>query len=37
MEKYLHKDITEKIIRCCYNVYDELGSGFLKSVYEKAL
>ena len=37
MEKYLHQDITEKIIRCCYNVYDEPGSGFLESVYEKAL
>lgn len=37
MEKYPYQDITEKIIRCCYNVYDELGSGFLESVYEKSL
>ena len=37
MEKYPYRDITEKIIRCCYNVYDELGSGFLESVYEKSL
>ena len=38
MEKiFLYEDITEKIIRCFYNVYDELGSGFLESVYEKAL
>ena len=34
---FLHKDVTEKIIKCFYNVYDELGSGFLESVYEKAL
>ncbi|MEK7307576.1 MAG: GxxExxY protein, partial [Nitrospirota bacterium] len=26
-----------RIIRCFYNVHDELGSGFLESVYEKAL
>lgn len=37
MEKYPYQDITEKIIRCCYNVYDVLGSGFLESVYEKSL
>ncbi|MBI4837967.1 MAG: GxxExxY protein [Nitrospirae bacterium] len=38
MEKnFLYEDVTEKIIRCFYNVYDELGSGFLESVYEKAL
>lgn len=34
---FLYKDLTEKIIRCFYNVYDELGSGFLESVYEKSL
>ena len=33
----MHEDITKKIIKCFYNVYDELGSGFLESVYEKAL
>ena len=38
MEKiFLYEDITKRIIRCFYNVYDELGSGFLESVYEKAL
>jgi GxxExxY protein len=38
MEKiFLYEDITKIIIRCFYNVYDELGSGFLESVYEKAL
>ncbi len=33
----LHKDLTEKIIRCFYNVYNELGFGFLEKVYERAL
>jgi GxxExxY protein len=32
-----HKEITEKIIRCCYNVYNKMGFGFLESVYEKCL
>jgi GxxExxY protein len=36
-KEFLYKDITEKIIKCFYNIYDELGSGFLESVYEKAL
>ncbi len=34
---YLYEDITENIIRCFYNVHDELGPGYLESVYEKAL
>lgn len=33
----LHQEITEKIIGCCFDVINELGSGFLESVYEKAL
>lgn len=33
----LHKELTEKVIGCFYTVYDELGGGFLESVYEKAL
>jgi len=32
-----HKDITDKILKGFYEVYNELGSGFLESVYEKAL
>jgi len=35
--KYRYSDITDKIIRCFYNVFDELGAGFLESVYVKAL
>jgi GxxExxY protein len=36
-EQILHKDLTNKIIKCFYNVYNELGGGFLESVYEKSL
>jgi GxxExxY protein len=32
-----HPEITEKIILGYYEVYNELGSGFLESVYENAL
>lgn len=35
--EYLHQDITKKIIRCFYNVYNNLGFGFLEKVYENAL
>jgi GxxExxY protein len=30
-------EITRKIIGCAFEVINELGSGFLESVYEKAL
>jgi len=33
----LHKETTDKIIRAFYNVYNELGYGFLEKVYENAL
>lgn len=33
----LHKDITDKIIKAFYKVYNELGYGFLEKVYENAL
>ena len=32
-----YEEITDKIIGCCYKVYNVLGYGFLESVYEKAL
>lgn len=32
-----YKEITDKIIGCAFEVINELGSGFLESVYEKAL
>ena len=31
------EDITKKIIASCFEVSNELGVGFLESVYEKAL
>jgi len=33
----IHEDITEIIIGCAFEVINELGSGFLESVYEKAM
>lgn len=34
---FKYKDITDKIIKGFYEVYNELGDGFLESVYENAL
>ncbi len=34
---YLHTDLTDRIIKCYYKVYNELGFGFLEKVYENAL
>ena len=33
----LHKEITDKIIKAFYKVYNELGFGFLEKVYENSL
>lgn len=32
-----HRELTGKIIRVFYEVYNELGHGFLESVYQKCL
>jgi GxxExxY protein len=32
-----HSDITDKILQGFFEVYNELGDGFLESVYERAL
>jgi GxxExxY protein len=32
-----HQEITEKIIGVFYEVYNELGHGFLESVYEQSM
>ncbi len=32
-----HKELTDRIICCFYNVYNQLGYGFLEKVYEKAM
>ena len=37
MTNYLHQELTEKIIRAYYNVYNKLGYGFLEKIYENAL
>lgn len=37
MEKYKYQKLTRTIIKGYYEVYNDLGSGFLESVYENAL
>ncbi|HYL14055.1 MAG TPA: GxxExxY protein [Terriglobales bacterium] len=32
-----HRDLTEKIISVFYSVYNDLGYGFLESVYEECM
>jgi GxxExxY protein len=32
-----HRDLTEKIIGAYYDVYNELGFGFLENVYHSAM
>lgn len=32
-----HEDITHQIIACAYKVFNELGFGFLESVYRNAM
>lgn len=36
-DKFKYKDITDTILRSFCEVYNELGDGFLESVYENAL
>jgi len=33
----IHRTTTDRIIRAYYDVYNELGHGFLEAVYEEAL
>ena len=33
----LYEELTGKIMEACFEVSNELGAGFLESVYEKAL
>ena len=35
--KALHRELTRQIIGCAFEVINGLGSGFLESVYEKAM
>ena len=34
---FLHKELTQKIIKAYYAVYNTLGYGFLERVYENAM
>lgn len=36
-ENYKHSELTERIIKEAYYVYNKLGYGFLEKVYENAL
>ena len=36
-ENYMHSDLTEKVIKVFYKVYNTLGYGFLEKVYENAM
>ncbi|PKN73296.1 MAG: GxxExxY protein [Candidatus Cloacimonetes bacterium HGW-Cloacimonetes-3] len=36
-ENFLHSDLSDKILKCYYAVYNKLGYGFLEKVYENAL
>jgi GxxExxY protein len=37
MSSILHRDLTQSIIKHFYDVYNELGYGFLESVYQNAI
>jgi GxxExxY protein len=37
MTGLLHKEITDKILKAYYEVYNELGYGFLEKVYQNAM
>lgn len=34
---HVHSELTEIILGCCFDVMNELGMGFLESVYKNAL
>jgi PD-(D/E)XK nuclease superfamily len=37
ISKFKYGDLTQKIIKVFFEVYNELGHGFLESVYSKSL
>jgi len=37
MSELIFKEEAYKIIGCCYEVYNELGQGFLEAIYQEAL
>ena len=36
-QDFQYKELTEKIIKIFYDVYNKLGYGFLEKVYENAM
>ena len=36
-QEYKHSDITEKIIGCAFTVFNQMGSGYMESVYERCM
>ncbi len=36
-DKIKHKKVTDLILKSFYEIYNELGNGFLESIYEKAM
>ena len=34
---YKHSDITERIIKCSFNVHNTIGAGFQEVIYQRAL
>ena len=36
-QDFKHKELTEKIIKIFYRVYNKLGYGFLEKIYENAM
>jgi GxxExxY protein len=37
LHDYKHSDLTEKVIKAFFRVYNGLGYGFLEKIYERAL
>ena len=37
MTSFLHQELTAQIIKACFDVSNELGAGFLESVYQNSL
>ena len=37
VEDFKHKELTDRILKTFYKVYNKLGYGFLEKVYENAL
>ena len=37
MTKFLHKSLSDSILKIYYEVYNELGYGFLEKVYQNAM